>query len=91
MPGGAGRRRPVCWSPSRRPAPIVTGHVVGRSFIQFAEAVAHGNGLDTLALYSHQRIVDDLAFYAALGYAGTGRPVEFGCTRMSLRNTTPAG
>ena len=41
--------------------------------MQPAESVAHGNGLDTVALYAHDRMVEALSFYVALGYVETDR------------------
>jgi hypothetical protein len=57
--------------------------------VQFAEQLPHGNGLDTVALYTHQRIVEALSFHAALGYVETGRRVKSGHARVYLRRTTP--
>ncbi|MGH6899288.1 MAG: GNAT family N-acetyltransferase [Geminicoccaceae bacterium] len=49
------------------------GHGLGRRLMRFAESVAQSKGLDKVALYTHERMVEALSFYRGLGYVGTER------------------
>jgi ribosomal protein S18 acetylase RimI-like enzyme len=60
---------------------------IGRHLMRFAEAGARSKGLDTVALYTHERMVEALSFYRALGYVETGRRVEDGYARVYLRKS----
>ena len=62
----------------------------GQRLMRFAEATARGKGLDTIELYTHERMVEALSFYQALGYVETGRRVEDGYARVYLRKAVPA-
>ena len=66
------------------------GHGLGRTLMEFAEVLAQGKGLDTVALYTHELMVEALSFYAALGYVETDRRAESGYRRVYLRKTTLA-
>lgn len=60
---------------------------IGRHLMQFAEVSARSKGLDTVALYTHERMAEALSFYRALGYAETERRIEDGYARVYLRKT----
>jgi ribosomal protein S18 acetylase RimI-like enzyme len=60
---------------------------LGQRLMRFAEAAAQSKGLDTVALYTHERMVEALSFYLALGYVETERRVEDGYARVYLRKT----
>jgi hypothetical protein len=51
--------------------------------MEFADRVAQGNGLDTVAVYAHDRMVEALSFYVALGYVETDRRAEGGDARVT--------
>ena len=51
--------------------------------MEFAESVAQGNGLDTVALYAHDRMVEALSFYMALGYVEIDHRSEGGDARVT--------
>lgn len=49
-----------------RPAHQGTG--VGKALLRHAEAVARGRGLRAVYLYTHERMVENLALYERIGY-----------------------
>jgi ribosomal protein S18 acetylase RimI-like enzyme len=61
------------------------GHGLGRALMAFAEEHARAAGLAEVALYTNQRMTENLRFYAALGYVETGRRCEDGFARVFLR------
>jgi ribosomal protein S18 acetylase RimI-like enzyme len=62
----------------------------GQRLMRFAEAMAQGKGLDTVELYTHERMVEALSFYRGLGYVETGRRIEDGYARVYLRKSLVA-
>jgi ribosomal protein S18 acetylase RimI-like enzyme len=44
------------------------GEGIGRELLGFAESAARRAGLDTLRLYTHEQMTENLALYARLGY-----------------------
>jgi GNAT superfamily N-acetyltransferase len=52
----------VAVHPSRR------GTGLGRALLQFAEAEARRAGFDTIHLYTHERMTENLALYSRIGY-----------------------
>jgi ribosomal protein S18 acetylase RimI-like enzyme len=52
--------------------------------------MAQGKGLDTVELYTHERMVEALSFYRGLGYVETGRRIEDGYARVYLRKSLVA-
>jgi len=66
-------------------APAHRGRGIGRALIAFAEEHAHASGLDTVTLYTNERMTQNLRLYTALGYAETGRRVEDGFARVYFR------
>jgi ribosomal protein S18 acetylase RimI-like enzyme len=61
------------------------GRGLGRALMAFAEEHARAAGLAEVALYTNQRMTENLRFYAALGYVETGRRREDGFARVFLR------
>jgi ribosomal protein S18 acetylase RimI-like enzyme len=49
-----------------RPAHQGTG--VGRALLEYAEDVARGRGFNSVRLYTHERMVENLALYKRIGY-----------------------
>jgi ribosomal protein S18 acetylase RimI-like enzyme len=62
----------------------------GRRLMHLAEAIARGKGLDSVELYTHERMLEALSFYRGLGYVETGRRTEDGYARVYLRKTIGA-
>jgi GNAT superfamily N-acetyltransferase len=60
------------------------GEGIGRQLLGFAEDEARRVGLDTLALYTHEKMSENLALYARLGYVETERRTERGFSRVFM-------
>lgn len=60
------------------------GHGLGRRLIAFAEAEAARLGLSEVRLYTHQRMTENIALYARLGFVETGRGSEAGYDRVFM-------
>jgi ribosomal protein S18 acetylase RimI-like enzyme len=61
------------------------GEGIGRELLAFAEERARAAGIDTLRLYTHEKMSENLAFYARLGYEEDERRyVEYGFYRVFL-------
>ena len=54
-----------------------------------AEAEARRRGFGEIRLYTHQRMVENPPFYAALGFEETGRGVQDGYARVFFRKRLP--
>jgi GNAT superfamily N-acetyltransferase len=69
------------------------GHGLGRQLIAFAEAEARRLGHAELRLYTHQKMTENIALYARLGFVETGRGQEAGYDRafMTKRLATQTG
>ena len=61
------------------------GRGLGRALMAFAEDHARAAGLAEVTLYTNQKMTENLRFYAALGYAETGRRSEDGFARVFFR------
>ena len=61
------------------------GRGFGRALMAFAEEHARATGLAEVALYTNQKMTENLRFYAAIGYVETGRRSEDGFARVFLR------
>ena len=79
-------------------APEAQGRGLGRALMAFAEDEARRRGYGEIRLYTHRKMVETPPFYAALGYAETGRGVQDGYDRIFFRKrllpappTPPAG
>lgn len=48
--------------------PARQGEGIGRRLLEFAEEAARRAGLGTVALYTHEKMTENLALYARLGY-----------------------
>lgn len=49
-------------------SPAHQGQGVGRALLEHAEADARDAGLDWICLYTHERMTENLALYARIGY-----------------------
>jgi ribosomal protein S18 acetylase RimI-like enzyme len=48
--------------------PARQGEGIGRRLLEFAEETARRAGIETIALYTHELMTENLALYAGLGY-----------------------
>ena len=60
------------------------GRGLGRQLIAFAEAEARRLGHAELRLYTHQKMTENIALYARLGFVETGRGQEAGYDRVFM-------
>ena len=65
------------------------GRGLGRRLVAFAESEARRLGYAELRLYTHQRMTENIALYARLGFRETGRGTEAGYDRVFM--TKPIG
>ena len=64
--------------------PDQQGRGLGRQLIAFAEAEARRLGHAELRLYTHQKMTENIALYARLGFVETGRVQEAGYDRVFM-------
>jgi ribosomal protein S18 acetylase RimI-like enzyme len=64
--------------------PARQGQGIGRRLLEFAEVTARAAGIDTLTLYTHEKMSENLALYARLGYAETERRNQGSFSRVFL-------
>jgi ribosomal protein S18 acetylase RimI-like enzyme len=57
----------VAVDPSRR------GEGLGKALLKLAEAEARHAGFDSIHLYTHEKMTENLAIYSRLGYVGYDR------------------
>ncbi len=65
--------------------PDCQGRGLGRRLIDFAAAEARRQGYAALDRYTHEMMTENIALYRALGCAESGRRVEHGYARLSMR------
>jgi GNAT superfamily N-acetyltransferase len=70
--------------------PVRQGEGIGRKLLAFAEAEALRNGFPQLTLYTHEKMSENLAFYARLGYSVDERRQEAGFARVFLSKQSGA-
>jgi ribosomal protein S18 acetylase RimI-like enzyme len=70
--------------------PARQGEGVGRALLSFAEDSARAAGLGTIRLYTHEKMSENLALYARLGYREFERRSETGFDRVFLRKNLSA-
>lgn len=64
--------------------PAAQGSGVGRMLMLFAEAEARRRGAAMLRLYTHERMVENIALYARVGFVETRRVEEKGFRRVYM-------
>lgn len=69
--------------------PAAQGTGLGRQLMAFAENQALALGLNRVSLYTNEVMVENLAFYARLGYRETGRREQDGYRRVFLEKAVP--
>ncbi len=65
-------------------APWAQGQGIARRLIQLAEDRARAAGLPRIHLYTHARMVSNIALYQRAGYAITHEGTEHGLTRVYM-------
>ena len=66
-------------------APGHQGRGLGRELLAFAEERAEREGLPEVRLYTNEKMHENLAVYAKLGFEETGRGVDGGYPRVFMR------
>jgi GNAT superfamily N-acetyltransferase len=64
--------------------PARQGRGIGRGLLEFAEEEARRAGIGTLALYTHEKMTENLALYVRLGYEEDERREERGFSRVFM-------
>jgi ribosomal protein S18 acetylase RimI-like enzyme len=65
--------------------PSYRGTGLGRALLQFAEAEAQRVGFDAIYLYTHEKMTENLALYARIGYVEYDRRSQGAFSRVYLR------
>lgn len=63
------------------------GHGLGRRLMAYVEARARELGSSEIRLYTNERMTENLAFYARLGFEEVDRRMDAGYRRVFLRKT----
>ena len=71
----------VAVDPSKR------GSGLGRTLLEFAEAEARREGFGSIYLYTHEKMTENLALYAKIGYVEFDRRTERGLARVYMRKS----
>jgi ribosomal protein S18 acetylase RimI-like enzyme len=71
-------------------APAARSRGIGRALIAFAEREAMCRGFSVLRLYTHERMVENIALYQRLGFVETDRVQEKGFARLYMEKRRPA-
>ena len=68
--------------------PSHQGSGVGRALLEHAEQAARRAGFDSLYLYTHERMTENIALYTRIGYVEYDRrPLDHGKHLVYLRKT----
>ena len=65
-------------------APAAKGTGVGRALMLVAEAEARRRGAPLIRLYTHEKMVENIALYTRVGFVETGRVEEKGLRRVYM-------
>ena len=65
--------------------PANRGKGLGRTLLELAEAEARRAGFDSIYLYTHQKMTENQALYAKIGYVEFDRRFEDGLPRIYMR------
>ena len=65
--------------------PDMQGKGVGRMLLEKAEHEALARGLESLSLYTHQKMTENISLYRRIGYRETTRVREHGFDRVYMR------
>lgn len=61
------------------------GRGLGRALMEFAEAEARRAGFDSLYLFTHEKMIENLALYARIGYIEYERRPQGGFSLVFMR------
>jgi ribosomal protein S18 acetylase RimI-like enzyme len=67
--------------------PSHQGIGVGRALLEHAESAARDAGFDSLYVYTHERMAENLALYSRIGYVEYDRRLNEGARIVYLRKT----
>jgi len=67
--------------------PSQRGKGLGRTLLEFAEAEARRDGFSSICLYTHEKMTENLALYAKIGYVEYDRRTEKGFARVYMRKS----
>src|SRR4026207_24412 len=63
------------------------GKGLGRTLLELAEAEARREGFGSIYLYTHEKMTENLALYAKIGYVEYDRRTEKGFARVYMRKS----
>jgi GNAT superfamily N-acetyltransferase len=63
------------------------GKGLGKTLIEFAEAEARREGFESIYLYTHEKMVENQALYAKIGYVEFERRTKKGLARVYMRKS----
>jgi len=63
------------------------GNGLGRTLLEFAEAEARRAGFASIYLYTHEKMTENQALYAKIGYVEFDRRTENGLARVYMRKS----
>ena len=63
------------------------GKGLGRTLLEFAEAEARQQGFKSIYLYTHEKMTENQALYARIGYVEFDRRTENGFARVYMRKS----
>ena len=69
--------------------PHFQGVGVGKLMLEFAESEAQQQGYTSIYLYTHEKMTENLALYAKIGYVEYDRRLEMGLARVYMRKILP--
>jgi ribosomal protein S18 acetylase RimI-like enzyme len=72
-------------------APPHRGRGIGRALLEHAESAARRSGFDSLYLFTHERMTENLALYTRIGYAEYDRRVHGTARIVYLRKPLDPG
>jgi ribosomal protein S18 acetylase RimI-like enzyme len=64
--------------------PSRQGEGVGRALLELGEDEARRNGFDSIHLYTHEKMIENLALYERIGYVEYERRAEQGFSRVFM-------
>jgi ribosomal protein S18 acetylase RimI-like enzyme len=65
--------------------PSLRGKGLGRALLEFAEAEARRAGFDSIYLYTHEKMTENLALYSRIGYVEYDRRSKGGFSLVYMR------
>ena len=65
--------------------PSAQGSGVGRALLEYAEGAARRAGFESIYLYTHERMTENLALYSRIGYVEYHRRQHGGASLVYLR------